>query len=186
MKRNIQVVGLCGYARAGKDTAARALIDLGWSRLGFADALKGDLHWLMCACAKRAKLDRALTPQYAWFGDPQRKEALRPLMVAYGAAMRSVDPDVWVKRAEMSMATGGGRVVITDVRYANECAMIHRHNGIVIQVRRPGCGPANPEEKRSFAEIENTPGSIDAFVPNSESVELLHDRILKIVKHSFK
>jgi len=36
----MQVIGLCGYAGSGKDTAAQALVDIGWQRVSFADPIR--------------------------------------------------------------------------------------------------------------------------------------------------
>ena len=36
----MQVIGLCGAARSGKDTAADGLVAVGWRRLAFADPMR--------------------------------------------------------------------------------------------------------------------------------------------------
>ena len=139
-------IGLCGYARTGKDTAAAGLD--GFRRFAFADALKAD--------AARALESLGIM---AHWDSPVFKEQWRPFLVALGAGMRGIDPDYWVKRLIYQFAARGvhpgDNVVISDVRYANEVRWILGRGGIVIRIDRPGYGPANDEEKRSFEEIEH-------------------------------
>jgi hypothetical protein len=138
--RRPQIIGLAGPARVGKDTIAANMP--GWTRRAFADELKADLAPL----AKRLSLDMA---------NPEHKELLRPLMVEYGRLARKVDPDYWLKRLKL---TGADRIVITDVRYANEVRFIQQQGGNVYLVRRDGYTPANDEERNSLAEIALMPG----------------------------
>lgn len=121
------LIGLVGYAGAGKDTACRAL---GATRCAFADALK----------AKVDPLFPADTP----------KEIKRPAYVAYGAAMRKIDPDHWVKAIEIPDAA---LVCVTDVRYPNEAAFIEARGGKLVLIERDGVGPANEEEYGSIREV---------------------------------
>jgi hypothetical protein len=137
--RRPQIIGLAGPARVGKDTIAANMP--GWTRRAFADELKADLAPL----AKRLGLDMA---------NPEHKELLRPLMVEYGRLARKVDPDYWLKRLKL---TGADRIVITDVRYANEVRFIQQQGGSVYLVRRDGYTPANDEERTSLAEIALMP-----------------------------
>ncbi len=81
--------------------------------------------------------------------NPEHKRVGRTLLVEYGRLGRAVDPDYWIKRLLLPPA----RACITDVRYANECQWIWSKGGIVFEIVRPGVGPANAEEERSFAEI---------------------------------
>ena len=39
----VSIVGLTGYAGSGKDTAAQGLIDIGYTRLAFADPMRDGL-----------------------------------------------------------------------------------------------------------------------------------------------
>jgi hypothetical protein len=145
------IIGLCGYARAGKDTMAAALTADGWTQLGFANNLKHDLQVLLreaLLCAGNVPtadvqmwVDRMLTGQ--------DKAMARPLMVAYGAFMRSYSPNYWIERLSLKLirtCTEYARVVITDVRYLNEADWVRSLGGLVVWLERPGVFAANDEE----------------------------------------
>lgn len=144
----MKLLGLCGFAQVGKDTAAANMP--GWTRMAFADALKDDLKPLLDS------LGVDLT-------DPAQKEKARPLLVAYGATARAFRPLYWVDRlfGEMAfqklIARGHGNeaplFVVTDVRYPNEVNRILTDGGKVVYLLRPGVQAANDEETRSIGEI---------------------------------
>ena len=193
----MKIIGISGYARSGKDTAAYALTHKGpgFYRAGFADALKEDLLSLMrnraelvAVHAHRFPDFRLAIPGPEIFRDPGVREVFRPLLVEYGRAMRRLCADYWVRRLEVDYILPDRlahrpieRLVITDVRYANEAAMIRSHGGIVVGIARQGVGPANDEEQRSFAEF-----SPDVTVYNDKSVEALHDKMLEIAAEFLK
>lgn len=115
-----RLVGLAGYARSGKDTAAGALVDLGYDRRGFADALK------------------LLAARIGW--DGRKDDAGRKLLQDLGVGARDLlGADVWV---DALMSTLTGPTVITDVRFPNEVDAICDRGGVVLRIWRPGVGPA--------------------------------------------
>lgn len=143
-----KIVGLCGFSRVGKDTASMHMP--GYHRIAFADNLK-------------ARLRNILEDVCCDLTNPADKEKARPLMVELGRTVRAFDPDHWIRQAfyrldyyESQHFKTPPRFIITDVRYANEVQAILDKGGIVIRIHRPGYGPANLEEERSFAEIEET------------------------------
>lgn len=169
-----QIIGFCGYARSGKDTAAKALIERGWKRVAFADALKADVACAMqrslCKIADGGVLSETLIEDH--------KEAFRPLLVEYGRAMRRVRASYWIDRAmteirALSDGIYGDNVVITDVRYQNEVNAIHAAGGKVIQIFRHGIAAANDEESNSFAHVYP-----DAIIWNDGAIEELHAKVL--------
>jgi hypothetical protein len=134
------IVGLCGYARSGKDTLAKALTSRGWERVAFADALKADL-------------EKALGKPFAGMTAGE-KEHWRPLMVEYGRARRAQHSQYWIIHAAAHIAAHlapAHPVVITDVRYRNEAEWIHEQGGLVVRLLRGV--PANEEEEDSIAAL---------------------------------
>jgi len=135
------IVGLCGYARSGKDTLARALIDKGWARAAFADELKRDVERIVGK------------PASMW--TDAEKELWRPVLVAYGAARRKQSASYWIDMLSISIRAHiapGVPVVVTDVRYPNEAEWIEEHGGCVVYVSRANIGAANDEEGWSIPE----------------------------------
>ena len=115
-----QLVGLAGWAGSGKDTAADALVAVGYQRRGFADALK------------------ELARRIGW--DGHKDDTGRQLLQELGLGCRDIiGADVWV---DALMHTIDGPTVISDVRFANELAAIADHAGVVVRVTRPGVRPA--------------------------------------------
>lgn len=156
------LIGLCGYARVGKDSIA-ALMP-GFVRRAFATQLKMDVD----------RLTRPLGLDV--LHNTEHKIMARELLVAHGRLARAVDPDYWIDRVTVPNMN----CVITDVRYANEVEFILDKGGRVVRVFRNGYGPANEEERRSFEEIAdrwpNMPG-----VFNIESlVQAAADGVLAI------
>lgn len=176
------LVGLCGYARSGKDTAAEVLIKAGFTRVAFADALKLDV---LIALQRSAQIvNRADTGQSTGgiqvttglFSSPATKERFRPLLVEYGRAMRALSPGYWIDRMAADVI-GIDRVVVTDVRYQNEVSWVQENGGVVIYLDRPGIGPANQEEHDSFSQIKQ-----DFTVVNDGTIEELHQAVEQIVR----
>lgn len=168
----ITLVGLCGFARSGKDTAAGALLEMGWSRFAFADPLKQDIAGLLKRGLSAVPLDenpRALS----WLGEMAtvNKSRLRPLLVSYGAAMREFNPNYWIDRLNHTAEFKACRQprVITDVRYINEAEWVRSLGGVILTITRPGIGPANAEEADKTAAVKP-----DAEILNTGSVDDLH------------
>lgn len=134
------LIGLCGYAQSGKDTAAANMPN--WHRFAFADALKADLLTLLADVGCN-------------LSDADHKAKARPLLVAWGATARAFCPAYWIERLFRAVDFAQrDRVVISDVRYPNEVLEILARGGQVVRIERPGIGPANSEEARSIGEIE--------------------------------
>ena len=169
----MRIVGLCGYARTGKDTAFAILPEPGWARYAFADPLKADIGGLP---GMRGRLN--------WF-NPKDKEAIRPLLVGYGAAARHFQPDYWVARTFRAIEQDQKpKVIITDVRYRNEVETILTYGGIVIRLFRDGCVPANQEEVASFRAIDTEFPSLPKVVNCGTPADLGRWVMEKINDHS--
>lgn len=140
------LIGLTGYARAGKDTAALGCA-VSFKRMAFATALKKDVENML----KASGID-----PYADFSLEDCKIKYRPLLVAWGQIKRAEDPDYWIKKIKITPSIASvENIIITDVRYANEIEWIKEMGGKVILIARPEIGPANDEERKSFAEIND-------------------------------
>jgi len=122
----MNLIGIVGKKRSGKDTFASVLIKSGWRRAAFADALKEEVA--------------------DWLGVPVedlelRKEAFRETLQERGSKMRREYPDYWIKKLVAVVADDfrrGNRIVVTDVRYKNEAAWICANGGTVVRMIRAG------------------------------------------------
>jgi hypothetical protein len=134
----------------------------GWKRKAFADELKADIYALCLSFGCNLEFS-------------EHKEKARPFLVAYGATARQFRPNYWLDRLFSTFTPG--KVVITDVRYANEIGAIIRHGGLVVRISRPGYEPANSEEEKSFAEIDSLfpglPSVVNSGTPEQLGVDIL-------------
>lgn len=172
-------IGISGYATSGKDEVASVLVEhFGFVRVNMSDALVRDLLLLDPMIETyRGQASRLsdLLSVYTYDDAKARFPDLRRMLQIYGTDVwRSVDPDVWVRRAERS-AAGFDRVVTTGIRFENELYGIDR----LIHVVRPGVGPVNAHVSDSG--IEAVISRSDATVVNDGSLEQLRDRVLAIV-----
>ena len=141
----MKIIGISGYARAGKDTfaayAAKILEELGIEskRFAFADCLKKNINSFLLEYLSIS----------AFTQDDSAKLIIRPLLVAYGEAARKINKDYWIEQIKNELLGSDKTLVkiVTDVRYENECKFIQSLGGKIISVSQPNSSPANDEEK---------------------------------------
>lgn len=152
------IIALSGYARSGKDSAARALIAQGWEHRAFADVLRAFLlavdplvpvsgwrRWL--PWGPRVERLSALIARVGWGGYkevPGAGDEVRALLQRLGtdAGRALLGEDVWVDATLNRPVTGEG-LVLTDCRFPNEAEAVRERGGAVVRVERPGVGPVN-------------------------------------------
>ena len=152
-------IGLIGLAGSGKDTAAEALVKLGYWKNAFAAHLK-DLAY-----------------EFGW--DGKKNERGRALLQDLGMAARKYNPNFWIE--QIPWPTKGSRgsrwpQVYTDVRFRNEADHVREHGGIIVRIVRPGLIAENHESELKQCEV-----SADYEIVNDGSIEDLHKKILEIV-----
>lgn len=157
------IVGLAGYAGAGKDTAAQALINLGWRQDAFAAPLKAialELEAAVETYAGRMTLGRWVG-QVGW-EEAKRLPEVRRLLQSLGASVRTnLGEGVWVTAMHQRWLDAScSMTVVTDVRYENEANWVLQFgqtrysprtgrplgNDVgprLIWIDRPGVGPVN-------------------------------------------
>ena len=146
-----RLIGLGGAYGAGKDVVASYLVDhCGYTRLGFADALKQevikkfrgtlithlfDIGWIYPSDTPDI-IDQALQ-EIVW---RHRTPLVRCLLQEMGTDVRRTDnPGYWVTRwsRQWHQIKASTCVVVPDVRFENECAVIREQGGMLIRVVRP-------------------------------------------------
>ncbi|MEU5403752.1 hypothetical protein ABZ348_31220 [Streptomyces sp. NPDC005963] len=141
------LIGLAGYAQAGKDTAAQALADRGWRRAAFADKLREFLLALdpllpaLREGGEPFRLRRWIEA-VGWDHAKEEHPEVRALLQRAGteAGRRVLGSDVWVN-ALFQEHGDAPALVVTDVRFPNEARAIHARGGVLIRIQRPGVGP---------------------------------------------
>ena len=141
----MDIIGFSGWAGAGKDTAALALLSRGYRKLSFADPLRElaalcdpVVGWETGPITYMAAVE-AIGYDEAKFKYPELRQFLQRLG---NGARTTFGDDFWINKALGSIAPDES-VVMTDVRYKNEAAAIKRVGGLVVRIERPGVEAAN-------------------------------------------
>lgn len=170
------LIAFTGPARSGKDTAASALVKLGYRRAAFADALK--LATAMVANeSPHLYFDDFAKEQHTYALGMTRRAALQHM----GKGVRDVlGPDVWVNRllAEWR-STGKPLTVISDCRYPNEALAIRAVGGIVVRINRPGAGLEGVEAQHE-SEARLPAELVDIELWNLDSAAELQAQVRKM------
>jgi hypothetical protein len=142
------IVGLSGYARCGKDTAAKTLIDHGFVRVSFADKLRAFLLALnpiilQTVEGRGVRLAEIVEDSLGWEDAKDDFPEVRALLQRCGteAGRQVLGENVWV---EATLRDLPNNVVVTDVRFPNEAQAIKDLGGRIIRITRPHFGPTNP------------------------------------------
>jgi hypothetical protein len=131
------LIGFAGYAQSGKDTAARALAPLGFTRVAFADPLRA------LAAALAPPAIRAWVDADGWEAAKVAHPAARAWLQQVGDAARAaLGADVFI-RAALDGLDPAGAYAVADVRFPREAAAIQARGGRLVRLVRPGVGPAN-------------------------------------------
>jgi hypothetical protein len=178
------LVGIAGLARAGKDAAAARLVGRwGFVRIGFADALKAEVrtkfrrtilaHWA-ATLPPHMPSDTAAEDRLIDALLQTKPPVIRALLQEHGTEVRRADdPDYWVQAwLRLYNENTRRRVVVPDVRFANEAAMIRRW-GATWKVMRPGCAGAGAHDSEIGA-ARWPDSAFDLVLDNKGTLDDLH------------
>jgi N-acetylglucosamine kinase-like BadF-type ATPase len=157
-------VAFAGYSRTGKDEASRAIHNA--VRIACGDYIKRDLAHIV---AQRL-------PFSVWTEEGSEKQALRPVMeqwgmLAYDSILKEMLEDVRVSLAS------GFSVVNPRLMCATEAKHWKHSGGKIIEVVRPGVGPATEFERKQLEELRPF---IDATVVNDSNIATLRSRVWEL------
>lgn len=145
------VIGIAGYARSGKDTAAQALVSEGYTRVAFADSLKEMALAIDPIIAAADSFHPLRLSEYVrvagWEGaksEPEVRRFLQRLGTEGGRDIlgENIWRDTLAKRVEeMPLKKHEKRrVVIPDCRFPNEAEFVKGWHGIGPGIRGVGEG----------------------------------------------
>lgn len=171
------IIGFCGLAGAGKDTAAAHLVERhGYRRIAFADPMRVALERLdpfVQIGAAHLRLSHIVAAR-GWH-EAKKEPDVRRLLQRFGTEVgrNLFGTDVWVDLA-LDGVEPGERIVATDVRFANEAAAIVRLGGIVVEVQRPGAGLAGTEAAHASEAMDF---GRHAVIVNDGTLDELHAKV---------
>jgi len=170
-----KLIALTGFKGSGKDESALALT--GYTRYGIADPVKE-----ICAIAfglteEEMTGDRVLKEKGL---DRWPYESPRRLMQQVGTDLfRTLWPDVWVQAMRRHILNHEGQfIVISDLRFPNECEAVHQLGGIVVRVVRTD-QPESLDPHPSERYIPQLPVDHEILAATGE-IESLHRQIRMI------
>lgn len=190
------VIGFCGFAQSGKDESAKVLMELGWQRLAFADALRDSVYNLNPlieiptrdhekgilgrARASGPSLARVqdLVDSEGWDVAKVTYPEIRTLLQRMGTEVgrELYGESFWVDRV-LAQMTPDQNYVITDVRFPNEVAAVRSVGGKVIRIFREGVGAVNSHvSDQGINDLE-----FDSVIMNDGSLEDLKASVLVAV-----
>lgn len=163
----IKLIGISGKARAGKDTLAKHLVELGYYQMAFADGVK---HVTSYLAGEPVALfhDNAEKEMYSQNLGMARRRAMQNV----GNAMReAIGPNVWIRPLLSAWKESGEfSAVISDVRYPNEAAAIRGHGGLIIRIERPNSPGLDGDAAAHVSEVPLPDNLIDLVVVNDRGV----------------
>ena len=177
-KRNI--IGLCGYSGSGKDTAAMGLIEQGWRRIAFADPLRKMALIINPQIAHTGHSLAEIVEEIGWTEAKESFHEIREFLQTIGdeAVRGTFGDDAWVDVCVRDILSSDDDVVITDCRYPNEFKMIHRLEGYLIRIDRPGVEAVNGHASESH--VADAP--VDGVVTNSLTQQALWHNTQKMAR----
>lgn len=175
----MKIIGFSGYARSGKDTAAEALMGLGFVRIGFADKLKDFLYEFNPTVWSNDFSNnddiQNIIDYYGWDGYKSttwNNDIRRQLQVLGTECGRKIIGDnVWVDAAFNGLTDG--KYVFSDVRFPNEVNGIRSRGGKIYRIERAGISPAN----QHLSEIALDDYKFDGFIHNDGTLEEFQDSV---------
>lgn len=129
------LVGITGKAGSGKSTAAQVLIDAGWVRVKMAGPLK-DMLRAIGLTEEHIEGDLKEVPCDLLQGRTPR-HAMVTLGTEWGRDM--IGGDMWIDLARgriQAAFAAGHSVVVDDIRFENEAAVIRDLGGAVVHIER--------------------------------------------------
>jgi hypothetical protein len=179
------IIGLSGYARSGKDTAADHLVNkYGFARYSFAAPMK-DAMYKLNPIVHSDKIGHFRYKDLVdTYGLDQAKDShpeIRRLLQVFGTEVGRdmFGINFWVDLALNSMTED--KVVISDVRFKNEADAIKAVGGQVWRINRHGVGPVT--DHSSELDLDNY--NFNHIIDNDYSVLDLNNVIdMLLEKHS--
>lgn len=139
------IIGFVGLIGAGKDTAADYLVNYhGFRRDSFANTLKDAVAavfgWDRVLLEGRTKEARAWREEVDTWWSERLGKTITPRWVLqqWGTEVcrKAFHDDIWIASLENRLLKTKDDIVISDVRFPNEIAAIHKAGGLVVRIKR--------------------------------------------------
>jgi len=185
---NLNIVGITGFKRSGKDTAGSILIQNGYIKYSFAGPLKKACQEIFMfdyeqteGCKKEDLDNRwSTTPRKVFqrFGTEIFRNNLKLIL----PEVKDLNENFWIYRfklwyQEQIKTNPNLKVVVTDVRFPNEADIIKELGGTIIKVIR---SETNLNNDQHSSEVSITKIKPDFTIYNNSTIHEYHSQIKKI------
>lgn len=161
------IVGVAGPAGSGKDTVGLWFQQqYGFTRYAMAGSLKAAMAVMGFPEPNDRKLKEQRIPGFAFTW----REAAQRLGTEWG---RALDPDIWVKISERQIDLWYDSIVITDIRFENEAAMVRKLGGSILHLKGRKVDLGISARHQSENPVMFYPNS-DYLIDNSDSLDDLY------------
>ena len=168
------IIGLCGKAYSGKTTAA-CFFERGlYERKSFAKPLK-DAAIAMTGLDEKYFYDPDIKFEtIPWIGKSPR-EILQ--LMGTNFVRQMINKDFWTLRMEEELSKVELRrnIVIDDIRFRNEAALVKKLGGTTIKIQR------NTGHENDGHESENIDFPVDYVVDNNTTVDAMERQLARIL-----
>ena len=180
----MKIVVFTGYKQSGKSECAKALIEMGYVRMSFADPLKTMLSTLGVE-DEYLYGDKKEEEEVPWLGVTGRK-LMQTLGTQWGRKL--IKQDLWVKAmehriVEIEKEYPDIQIVIDDGRFNDEIMMTRFFGATIIRVTRPEKRIVQRIKRKWFShESERLPSYYDFEIVNDGTIKQLRDQLRLVIQ----
>lgn len=171
------IIGLSGYARSGKDEVAKILVEkYDYKRMAFADPIR-EFVLKVNPILETGHRVGELVKEFGW-EVAKSKDETRRLLQATGIVARELfGQEFWIEQLLKNIEYENS-IVIPDVRFKNEMAIIRQMEGKVFRVVRTGVKPVNSH----ISEVELDDAYFEAHILNEGTLEDLDNYVTNLMR----
>jgi hypothetical protein len=180
------IIGIGGYAGAGKDTAASYLVEKhGFEQRAFAAKVRqvaklfGDNYRIQTSVCMAPSYNEVLRDAGGYEQAKRQHPAIREYLVKIGHGVRQILGDSLWRDQVLETIAEDDCVVISDCRYENEAQAVLDRDGIVVWLDRDGVVPANETEAQEGPKVR----AMSSFIVHNieDDRECMQDQLEQIV-----
>lgn len=166
-----KLIGLTGLAQSGKSTVATYLKE---THNFYEDSFAVPIRSMVCgllgiSLAELEELKESIIEGF----EKTPREMMQTLGTEWGRQM--IQDDLWITalKYRLPAPTTAKKIVVSDIRFENEAALIRSLGGTIWHVKRQGQAMINASKHVSEVGIELLPS--DRIVTNIGSIKYLHE-----------
>lgn len=168
-----KIIAVAGRKNAGKDVVGEYLEQHGYTRAKFAGALKGMLRWYLAyRGADEVLIERMIEGDLkevpsAYFEGKTPRHAMQSLGTSWGRDM--IGENIWINTLGNHCASIDGPVVITDMRFPNECEAAQDWGAETVRIERSDNDSTDFADHPSENQVDELP--VNRIIVNDGTLE---------------